>query len=226
MARHGFGSGLCFKTRHVTPMDRTRQLLRRVLRASALSAALVISTAAVAEATGPQSGAHLPTLQRVAAPNGFHGVCQRYAWACENTAAQVKTTEQLLRAARHVNLSVNRRFDEIADETQYNRQEYWALPTHIGGDCEDFALLKRQELMALGVPGERLLIATVLDRQRRAHAVLVLRTDRGDMVLDNLTNRIKHWSATGYTFLRMQDPDAPSRWNAVFAGGVFAKAGV
>ena len=140
--------------------------------------------------------------------------------------AQAKTTEQILRVANRVNRAVNRQIAEVADQAQYNRQEFWALPTSMGGDCEDFALLKRQQLMAMGVPGERLLIATVLDRQRRGHAVLVLRTDRGDVVLDNLTNRIKHWSQTGYTFLRMQDPDAPSRWNAVFAGGVFAKAGV
>ncbi|MEL6645937.1 MAG: transglutaminase-like cysteine peptidase [Pseudomonadota bacterium] len=226
MARHGYQTALCFKTRRTNPVDRARRIVRRVVRASALSAALIISTAVVAEATGPQTAAHLPTLQRVAAPDGFNGVCQRYVWACENTRSRVKSTEELLRVARSVNLTVNRSFDEVADQTQYNRQEYWALPTSIGGDCEDFALLKRQELMAMGVPGERLLIATVLDRQRRAHAVLVLRTDRGDMVLDNLTNRIKHWSATGYTFLRMQDPDAPSRWNAVFAGGVFAEAGV
>jgi predicted transglutaminase-like cysteine proteinase len=76
-----------------------------------------------------------------------------------------------------------------------------------------------------GVAAERLLIATVLDRRQNPHAVLVLRTDRGDYVLDNLANRMMHWSDTGYTFLRMQNPKAPGQWVAVFAGGVFADAG-
>ncbi|MEL6518132.1 MAG: transglutaminase-like cysteine peptidase [Pseudomonadota bacterium] len=221
MAKSGSNTALCFAARPPGALARTGRLTRRILRASVLSAGVIVGTAVVAEAAGPQSGAHLPALKRVSAPIGFDGVCERYAWACENGTASVKSTADLMKLANRVNRSVNRQFDEIADETQYNRPEYWALPTAVGGDCEDFALLKRQELMALGVPGERLMIATVLDRQRQAHAVLVLRTNAGDMVLDNLTNRIVHWSATGYTFLRMQDPDAPSRWNAVFAGGVF-----
>ncbi|MEO0653739.1 MAG: transglutaminase-like cysteine peptidase [Pseudomonadota bacterium] len=225
MAERDFGDALCFggQDRWLPGAPR---MVRRLLGAGVLSAAVVIGSAGIVEAAGPQSMSHLPAVERVSAPMGFHGVCERYAWACENGAAGVKSTAELLYLADRVNLSVNRRFNEIADETQYDRPEFWALPTAVGGDCEDFALLKRQELMSLGVPGERLMIATVLDRQRRAHAVLVLRTDRGDMVLDNLTNRIKHWSATGYTFLRMQDPEAPARWNAVFAGGLFARAGV
>lgn len=225
MAITGSKTALCFAARTPGPMERASRMMRRIVRASVMSAALVVGTAVVAEAAGPQSGAHLPALKRVSAPIGFDGVCERYAWACENGTATVKSTADLMRLADRVNLSVNRRFDEIADETQYNRPEYWALPTAVGGDCEDFALLKRQELMALGVPGERLMIATVLDRQRRAHAVLVLRTNAGDLVLDNLTNRIMHWTETGYAFLRMQDPSVPSRWNAVFAGGVFAQPG-
>lgn len=54
--------------------------------------------------------------------------------------------------------------------------------------------------------------------------MLVLRTEEGDFVLDNLNNRVKGWQETGYSFLRMQNPDAPHRWNAVFKGGMFDRA--
>ena len=50
--------------------------------------------------------------------------------------------------------------------------------------------------------------------------MLVVRTDTGDFVLDNLTDRVLDWRKTGYTFLRMQNPQAPNRWSAVLAGGV------
>jgi predicted transglutaminase-like cysteine proteinase len=120
---------------------------------------------------------------------------------------------------------VNRQVRPITDRRQYRRDEHWALPTSRGGDCEDFALLKKRELIALGVPADKLLIATVLDRKRQPHAVLVLSTLQGDYVLDNLTSRIKPWGQTGYSFLRMQDPRAPERWVAVLAGGIFKGTG-
>jgi predicted transglutaminase-like cysteine proteinase len=61
------------------------------------------------------------------------------------------------------------------------------------------------------VSADRLLIAAVLDKKDKVHAVLVLRTEMGDYVLDNLTSRVLPWNTTGYAFLRMQDPNQPSR---------------
>ena len=69
----------------------------------------------------------------------------------------------------------------------------------------------------------RLLVAVVLDRKRQPHAVLVLRSDMGDFVLDNLNKRVLPWQKTGYAFLRMQDPRDPTRWVSVM---VQAEAGL
>ena len=52
----------------------------------------------------------------------------------------------------------------------------------------------------------------------RRHGVLVLRTDDGDLVLDNLRDRVLDWRRTGYRFLRMQDPRHPRGWITVLAG--------
>ena len=131
-------------------------------------------------------------------------------------------TDATLKLAKTTNSQINRTTRQVADDRQYGGADTWALPTARGGDCEDFVLLKKKVLVSQGIPPETLLIATVLDRKRAPHAVLILRTDAGDFVLDNLRNQIKHWTETGYTFLRMQDPKAPRRWHAVFAGGAFS----
>ena len=83
-------------------------------------------------------------------------------------------------------------------------------------------MLKKLRLIEAGIAPEHLLVATALDLNRSAHAVLILRTSAGDYVLDNLRDRIRPWQQTGYSFLLMQDPKAPARWTAIFAGGIFS----
>ncbi|MBD3677881.1 MAG: transglutaminase-like cysteine peptidase [Rhodobacteraceae bacterium] len=158
--------------------------------------------------------------QVAAAPEGFNGLCSRYSWACQNSRSSNLNARSALDVAQRINLDVNRATPEIEDRDQYGKAEVWALPTRRGGDCEDFALLKKLRLIEAGLPGQNLLMATVLDRQLRNHAVLVLRTENGDYVLDNLTNKIVPWQATGYTFLKLQNPTSPGAWDAVLAGGV------
>lgn len=174
---------------------------------------------------GQASSAFLPLNKPISAPQGFAGICDRYAWACAPTSTRERALShgELMDAARRVNISVNRQVREISDYDQYRVREHWSLPTARGGDCEDFALLKKRELMRLGVAPERLLIATALTRTREAHAVLILRTDAGDLVLDNLTNRIRPWEKTGYTFLRMQDPSKPAHWQLLAVGGLLSR---
>ena len=159
----------------------------------------------------------------MAAPAGFAGVCDRYAWACATGGIDRVAADRISGIATSINLRVNRTYREISDARQYKRREFWALPTALGGDCEDFALMKKRELIRAGVAPDRLRIATVLDRQRNPHAVLVVRTEAGDLVLDNLTNRVLTWDDTGYTFLRIQDPQSRGGWSMVMAGGLFAE---
>ena len=184
---------------------------------------LLFSGAVLWASSQAHASAFLIAQRAIEMPMGFAGVCERYAWACKEASASASASaydRDDHRIVRRINLRVNNRVREITDQAQYRREEFWSLPTHIGGDCEDFALLKKKLLIAEGISPDRLMIAEVLDRNNERHAVLVVRTDRGDFVLDNLTNRIKHWEDTGYTFLRMQNPDRPSAWDAVFAGGL------
>lgn len=196
-------------------------------RAAMQAVALTIIAAGVSY-TAPAHAAEGGTLtprKAIAAPDGFGDVCSRYDWACAAGRKDRVDGSDLLALARGINRAINTRYRQITDRSQYGAEEVWSLPTASrGGDCEDFVLAKKQSLIAAGVAPGRLLIATVLDRRRALHAVLVLRTDAGDYVLDNLNNSVKSWQETGYSFLRMQNPEAPHRWNAVFAGGVFNRA--
>ena len=128
--------------------------------------------------------------------------------------------DSTLEVVRTINSRANRSIRSISDMDQYRVAERWAMPTARGGDCEDYAIYKKAALIKAGIPPDQLLIATVLDRKRQSHAVLVLRTGTQDLVLDNLSNRIVPWNKTGYTFLRLQNPKQPSGWVSVLAGGI------
>ncbi len=166
------------------------------------------------------AGAFLVAHSAISAPAGAAGLCGKYRWACDSSGHSNISQSDLIGLAASVNTKVNRQTREIADQTQFGREEYWTLPTARGGDCEDFALLKKKTLIENGVASKNLLIATVLDRSLNNHAVLVLRTPKGDLVLDNMNKDIRPWKKTGYTFLKLQNPAAPGRWDAVISGGI------
>jgi predicted transglutaminase-like cysteine proteinase len=101
-----------------------------------------------------------------------------------------------------VNDIVNR-VPYINDVNIYGKSDYWATPIEFlknGGDCEDFAITKYVALRALGIPEERMRILILQDMQKNIpHAILVVYTDNGAVVLDNqlknVTNvdRISHY---------------------------------
>lgn len=191
------------------------------VRRALLAAALPLLIASLPAAATTRGDSHIRVREPIAAPDGFAGICARYRWACARSGHAARSRKSELHLARAVNHSINSSTRAISDRRQYGSDEVWALPTATGGDCEDFVLLKKKELVRLGIAPERLLIATVLDRKQSAHAVLVLRTAGGDLVLDNLKNEILPWRQTGYSFLRMQNPAAPHEWDAVLSGGMF-----
>ena len=163
---------------------------------------LAVSTPTGVSATESQagSGLFLPERARAQAPQGAQDLCARFSWACARGGQASVIPSSLLPTIRQVNSSVNRSVRSIEDSRQYGVPEHWALPTRRGGDCEDFALLKMRELIEQGVPANSLLLATALDRRGGSHAVLIVRTDQGDLVLDNLTNSIRDWRSTGCGF--------------------------
>ncbi|WP_175556961.1 transglutaminase-like cysteine peptidase [Shimia gijangensis] len=159
----------------------------------------------------------LQAQNSIAPPSGARGLCQKYDWACSKSRKPTDFSKNAFKIVNSVNKKVNARTRSVSDQAQYKKVEVWALPTTRGGDCEDFALLKKRELIKYGIEPTSLFLATVLDKQRRSHAVLVYRSPQGDLVLDNLTNQIKPWRETQYIFLRMQNPKNLKGWVGGFS---------
>ena len=94
----------------------------------------------------------------------------------------------LSQMADKVNAMMNKK-KYIVDSRNWGKSDYWATPVEFlknGGDCEDFAIAKYVSLRALGVSEERLRIAIVHDNEKNIpHAILIVYTDQGAMVLDN-----------------------------------------
>lgn len=116
-----------------------------------------------------------------------------------------------------VNRDVNRSMLQTDDQRQYAVSDYWNIPvarpgSRTRGDCEDFVLAKRAALIARGVPGSALSIALVTTPWNEPHAVLLVASDRGDFVLDNLDERIFHWSRADLAWRSRQRPGDILKW--------------
>lgn len=189
---------------------------RSIFRGLALSSACAVFSILPSGDAKAAEGAFITSIVAAPPPSGAQHLCRTYRWACAGQASVSLSGQQEMQLVQRINRHINASTPEVADQIQYKVLERWALPTPQGGDCEDFALLKKRELIRAGVSPNKLFIATVLDTQRNAHAVLIYRSAQGDLVLDNLTNQIKPWKATRYLFLRMQDPRQPKRWVGVY----------
>ena len=90
--------------------------------------------------------------------------------------------------------------------------DHWDYPVDGKGDCKVYALYKRKLLVEAGFPRQALLMTVVKDLEGEGHAILTVKTDRGEFVLDNLNDDIRSWDATGYTYLKRQAQDDPNMW--------------
>ena len=116
---------------------------------------------------------------------------------------------------------VNDTIKPITDLEHWGVVERWNYPDDGYGDCEDYVLLKRRLLMQAGWPRQALLITVVRDKRGDGHAVLTVKTDKGEFILDNQNEDVLLWSETGYRFVKRQsqtDPNALGRARRSAAG--------
>jgi predicted transglutaminase-like cysteine proteinase len=102
---------------------------------------------------------------------------------------------------------VNSRIRPITDQAHWGVVDRWDFPDDGFGDCEDYQLLKRRMLAERGLPRRALLMTVVIDETNAGHAVLTVRTDQGDFILDNKTDAIRPWRRTGYSFIKRAGQD-------------------
>lgn len=135
-------------------------------------------------------------------------------------------TPKLWATVSRINSKVNQAITQQKDIDTYGVEEFWATPLDQGsrfGDCEDYVLEKRKALIAEGVPEHALSIAVVRTSWGETHAVLLLATDQGDYVLDNLNPWVLPWAKANLTWLERQVDGSAFRWARVRTGIVFAK---
>lgn len=161
-----------------------------------------------------------------APPIGHYEFCKQNPRECVyagGDAGPIILNQDSWKTILNINYTVNTTIKPMTDMELYGVEEKWAIPT-TAGDCEDFALLKRKQLIDAGFSPSDLLMTVVLQPNGEGHAVLTVRTDRGDFVLDNMRNKVKLWSETEYTFLKRQSADDPARWVKIQDGRAVAVA--
>ena len=152
-----------------------------------------------------------------APPIGYVQFCKVHPADCQplkKTNQIIRLTEASWAQINDVNTSVNVRILPATDMQVYGVLERWEYPK-VAGDCEDYVLEKRLELIQAGWPESALLITVVRDETGSGHAVLTARTNRGDVVLDNKTDRILVWADTPYTYLKRQSTKDPNTWDLI-----------
>ncbi|MBB5277190.1 MULTISPECIES: transglutaminase-like cysteine peptidase [Rhizobium/Agrobacterium group] len=178
----------------------------------AILAITIISTGAAWKPKGATLHS-MPVAGATSQPIGHFEFCKRYKKECQPIAAdraRLKLTEELWNSLVEVNQVVNT-IPAIEDIEIYGVEEFWNYPT-TAADCEDFVLLKRKLLMRRGISASNLLITVVLQPDGSGHAVLTVRSQMGDFILDNLRAEIRNWSETEYTYLKRQDSRNPGKW--------------
>ncbi|MCF6127390.1 transglutaminase [Mesorhizobium sp. M7A.F.Ca.CA.001.07.2.1] len=188
--------------------------------------AMQLSAWGSAYAAGP---AYMHTGGRTTQPVGHYEFCQRSPGECSERTpkgAPVELTRKLWATIVNINNSVNTRIKPRTDMENYGVEEYWAYPANGYGDCEDYALEKRRELMDAGVPAGNLLMTVARQPNGDGHAVLTVRTSLGEFILDNLETKVLSWTDTDYTYLKRQSDQNSGVWVTINDGRSDAVASV
>ncbi|HTV68479.1 MAG TPA: transglutaminase-like cysteine peptidase [Rhizobiaceae bacterium] len=194
-------------------------------RLRSIFAALPLAAFAASASAAP---ATMPTGGRTTQPIGHYEFCQREPGECQQKTAKsapVELTRKLWAAMIDVNNAVNMMVAPRTDMEIWGKEEVWSYPDAVG-DCEDYVLEKRRRLMAMGVPAGDLLITVVRQPNGDGHAVLTVRTSRGDYILDNLELRVLAWTDTEYTYLKRQSERSSGAWVAIEDGRAVAVGSV
>lgn len=153
--------------------------------------------------------AQKPTL----APFAFVRFCVANAADCAESQGPsvMDVTSKQLRQLRQVNIRVNRSIEPRYDS---DGGDNWEADV-AAGDCEDYVLTKRRRLIQLGWSPNALRVAIAYTPNNNGHAVLVVSTNKGDLVLDNRNSAVLNWRDTDLRWVMIQSPKNPLYWNEI-----------
>ncbi len=145
--------------------------------------------------------------------------CVRHTDDCQTDLRQpliVTLTPDLFARLKAVNSVINASVRPMTDMQHWGVEDHWDLAEDGYGDCEDYQLLKRKRLVDAGVPRRAMLMTVAWDADHNGHALLMIRTDIGDLILDNQRDDILVWQDTGYRFIKRESQFATG-WVAILA---------
>jgi len=152
-------------------------------------------------------------------PYGWVDFCRREPQECNQPvmpARDLELTAETWQILNRVNRAVNAAIFPVSNYDHWGTMlDHWDYPLDGKGDCKVYALEKRRELIEKGFPRQALLMTVVKDLNDEGHAILTVKTNRGEFILDNLTDTIRPWDATGYEFLKRQSQEDPNVWLAI-----------
>ncbi|KZL21251.1 hypothetical protein PsAD2_00541 [Pseudovibrio axinellae] len=162
-------------------------------------------------------GRFMPVIGQASAPIGHREFCRNYPVQCEygtNTPLVVRLTKERWQELLDINTNINANVRPLTDDQLFGVAEYWTYPQG-AGDCEEYVLEKQRQLINLGWPPSALLITVVKDLDNGGHAVLSVRTDQGDLILDNQVTSILPWYSTPYRYVKRQSARNAAAWSAI-----------
>lgn len=190
------------------------KLLRNCLVSSALAATVILASAAANAAPAR----YMTMGNSVKAPLGHVQFCNDNKSACRTKTSSpvvVRLTEARWNELIKLNEKINKSIRPITDKELYGRAEYWTYVKNGAGDCEEYVLEKQRALIKAGWPSSALLITVVKDNQNAGHAVLTVRTDQGDVILDNQIEAVLPWYSTPYRYIKRQSPKDYAKWTGI-----------
>lgn len=182
--------------------------------AAALVALLGFASPAAAGQLDFANAAFAPVTGPTSIPIGHSEFCKVHGEECGANARVVDAmalTEGRWEELVQVNNTMNDTIVPITDADLYQVDELWTYPDGYG-DCEDIALAKRRQLIDAGWDASTLLMAVVRETNGNGHAVLMVRTDRGDLVLDNQDGMVRVWTETPYQYIKRQSQENAGVW--------------
>jgi predicted transglutaminase-like cysteine proteinase len=136
--------------------------------------------------------------------------CERLPQECAVDLSEpdmIALDQQIWDMIVQTNEKVNGTILSVADQDHWGVVDRWDYPDDGLGDCEDFQLLKRKLLVEADLPRRALRMTVAIDEQGAGHAVLMVRTDFGDFILDNKKDAVLPWQETNYSYVKREGSD-------------------
>ena len=199
----------------------TRRYLSMIL---VVNCALLVDSAEARNRPLQDSKPLMPIVDASPALAPFQHVrfCLRYPSDCKSDTSgqeRIDLSEETSELLNRVNRSVNLSITPTPKSYGTNLGEGWTIAPDMG-DCNDYAVTKRHQLLESGLPSKALRLSVVKTASGLGHLVLVVATTKGDIVMDNLSEVLRTWQSTNYQWIKIQSASDPRLWNEIKTPGI------